>query len=1113
MMSRFRKRQTLPATGGDGSSGAGAGAFGHDRVPSYRSAVGYPSLDDVKITTSFPQRSHTIANNRENSKAESSTAGETESLRSKSSVLVPAPVPVNIDDIWREVRALERHNHGSSRYSKVGRTIEPVIDFLARYAPVVDMMVQGTSTASLVWGSLKGILLVAQTSVMYFQYIDTALVRLGDVLSISKQYEKMFESDDRVKNILKDLYGEIYVFLEKIRVAVSVGSLKIFMKNIRKSFETEFKDNLAHMERYTRLFNDEVTLAHRKRMDLETQNIKSMVGVVAEDNAGIMWRADRKELNDAKEGVLKWLTQVDPREDYYHALKRRASGTGTWLLGSPTFEAWKNYARDSATTFPVAGEITSPTLWIQGRPGTGKTVLSSTTIEHLQKVNDKAVVAFFYCNSGDAQKTSTLNIMGSILAQLVAPMNEYPSEILSAYGAAKKYGRQHISPADNVEVLIRHVLEDTSAAYIVLDGLDECVDPVEVARAFMGIARDCASARLACFSRKIPVISIELEGAVTIELDAASVQPDIDKFLNKSLSNLPGKGTEIQDRAFSKLSNSADGMFLYAALGVQNLTEAVDSQSILEAVSNIPAGLNGVYGQILERMGSQSIRRRVLARKILLWVCFTTRPLSWKELQRALSWDATQNDFVGELRPFKDAVIDLCAPLIEYRPEKDSFHPIHLSVREFLARTHDFSSMSAKATQFLITESHAHHTIAEVTIAALSSSDVMHNVDVDPLLFPLVRYATENWCHHLSSASYDANLCQRFDDFASSELSRSTWILRFLVMNKQSFPLQRIAKYQKEVHDWKHDGASKSAFTAEDLADIQRALIDLDHLPLSNTAETISNFERDLIVRDLARAYTMAGKVDQAIYLFSSALTRTHKSLGRYSLRTTWLLNSLGIMYDQKHLTDLAVQTQLQALAIQERYLPADHLDIALTVNELGRITRHLHHYEESEAYHLRALSILRQALPENDLQIIWTINTLARNYRFQLRYEEALALHRQALEGQISLMGEDHPHPIRTRWDIARILQDQGKYKEALKGMEDVYEARVRVLGVMNPDTLWTMNNIGLLWELLGERGLARECQQRAWIGQKEVLGKEHKHTMWTAAVLERLGADGKGL
>jgi hypothetical protein len=69
------------------------------------------------------------------------------------------------------------------------------------------------------------------------------------------------------------------------------------MKNIRKSFETEFKDNLAHMERYTRLFNDEVTLAHRKRMDLETQNIKSMVGVVAEDNAGILWRADKKDLN------------------------------------------------------------------------------------------------------------------------------------------------------------------------------------------------------------------------------------------------------------------------------------------------------------------------------------------------------------------------------------------------------------------------------------------------------------------------------------------------------------------------------------------------------------------------------------------------------------------------------------------------------------------------------------------------------------------------------------------------------------------------------------------------------------------------------------------------
>ncbi|KAJ8059585.1 hypothetical protein OCU04_011240 [Sclerotinia nivalis] len=1068
-----------------------------ERIPSYRSAD-YPNTqwpEDVKIKAPY--------------------FGTTEELDPGVSMVVVQP-PISIDDIWREVRALERHKFASSRYRKVGKTIEPVIDFLTRFSPVVDMMVQGSSSASLIWGSLKAVLMVAQTSVTYFHYIDNAMLKLSDILSISSQYEKMFGTEVRVRTALSDLYDEIYLFLEKIRKVVSASSFRIFLKNVKKSFDVEFRDNLEYIERCTRVFNDEITLAHRARMDASTKHIQELVGAIALDNADMVNRVDNRDAYDTKDTILKWLTQVDPREDYYRALSRRSPGTGVWIRDDPRFKTWRDCSKSSNDY---------STLWVHGRPGFGKTVLSAVTIEHLEQIKEgkeNCEVAYFYCDYGDIRKRATLDILGSILAQLIMPMQQFPIEVYKAYHRAKKYGRQHVSTADDILSVIKHAVADIPLSYIVLDGIDECSDPTGLTESFADIAKNNSNVKLILFSRNLPTIAIGLEKAAyeMIELEPTLIQPDIDKFLAKSLEKLPGKGTDGPDQAFCKLSNASGGMFLYAALGVQSLAEAIDSKSIIEAIDKIPAGLNAVYGQILERLGLQSIRRRNLARKILLWVCCTTRPLSWKELQCALSWDETNEEFMEDQRPFKDAVLDLCAPLIEYRPGKDTFHPAHLSVREFLCKPNGFDSMSAKATQFLMTESHAHQTIAEVTLASLSLSDVVHKTSVDNLQYPLVRYSTENWCHHLSSASFDERVSRKHDGFVASPLARSTWILRFLVSNKQSFPLQRIAKYQKQVNDWKlqKEGIT-TTFAAEDLADIQRALIGLDQLDLGQ-AECVSNFERDLIVRDLARAFTMVGKVDQAINLFEKALAQGFQGPpSPESVRTTWLLNSLGIMYDQKNLTGLALETQMKALSIQEKYLPSNHLDLALTLNEMGRETRHLERYSESEQYHLRALDILRQSLPETDLQIIWTLNTLARCYRFQGRYSEALNLHQLALKCQIALMGEDHPHPLRTRSDIAKVLKAEGKYKEALEIMEDIYETRVKVLGKDNPDTLWTMNDIGIVWEELGMhigsvegRKKAILWHERALELQERVLGEGHPHAVWSRGALERLREGRKG-
>lgn len=64
---------------------------------------------------------------------------------------------------------------------------------------------------------------------------------------------------------------------------------------MRKSFDAEFKDNLEHIERYTRVFNDEITLAHRARMDISTKKIQELVGTIALDNVDLANRVDVRD--------------------------------------------------------------------------------------------------------------------------------------------------------------------------------------------------------------------------------------------------------------------------------------------------------------------------------------------------------------------------------------------------------------------------------------------------------------------------------------------------------------------------------------------------------------------------------------------------------------------------------------------------------------------------------------------------------------------------------------------------------------------------------------------------------------------------------------------------
>jgi len=165
--------------------------------------------------------------------------------------------------------------------------------------------------------------------------------------------------------------------------------------------------------------------------------------------------------------VHSWLTPPQPSTNHDKALRQRQEGTGVWFLNSEIFQNWK--------------ECKLPILWLHGIPGCGKTILSSTIIEHLQQqpVTEKTyAVVYFYFDFTDAQKQSLESALRSLVYQLSCE-SQHGAEILHMLYKQHGDGKQQPS-TEALRKCLQSLLSIIGHVRIVLDALDESTTRREV---------------------------------------------------------------------------------------------------------------------------------------------------------------------------------------------------------------------------------------------------------------------------------------------------------------------------------------------------------------------------------------------------------------------------------------------------------------------------------------------------------------------------------------------------------------------------------------------------------------------------------------------------------
>lgn len=101
-----------------------------------------------------------------------------------------------------------------------------------------------------------------------------------------------------------------------------------------------------------------------------------------------------------------------------------------------------------------------------------------------------------------------------------------------------------------------------------------------------------------------------------------------------------------------------------ARFHMDSLVTKTKRRDVRNALENLPPELDGIYDQTIERIENQGKDYSDLAKRVLLWVSNTFRPLSPLELQFAIAVQPGMTEILDEDLDEQDLMVSVCAGLL-----------------------------------------------------------------------------------------------------------------------------------------------------------------------------------------------------------------------------------------------------------------------------------------------------------------------------------------------------------------------------------------------------------------------------------------------------------------
>ncbi len=251
-----------------------------------------------------------------------------------------------------------------------------------------------------------------------------------------------------------------------------------------------------------------------------------------------------------------WLSPPDPSTNRNAAKEKRQEGTGNWFVTSTAFLEWKSGLRRH--------------LWLHGLVGCGKTVLTSTILDHLHDARpDSCVCLNFFFDFRARDKQHLDNLLRSLAFQLYSQCPSAQKDLDSLFTSCDNGRKQPAT--ESLSRTVHGMMQHPQKLQIILDALDECDTRAELLDWMKTLAGlDLTHIHLVATSRREEELESSLGGWIhddnKIQIDSDSVNEDIRSYVKARLqrseefqrrwASMPSVLEEIE----SAIRGRADGM-------------------------------------------------------------------------------------------------------------------------------------------------------------------------------------------------------------------------------------------------------------------------------------------------------------------------------------------------------------------------------------------------------------------------------------------------------------------------------------------------------------------------------------------------------------------------
>ena len=346
----------------------------------------------------------------------------------------------------------------------------------------------------------------------------------------------------------------------------------------------------------------------------------------------------------------------------------------------PAFQAWRNSPTDINSRERI--------LWIRGTLGVGKTIMAGYFIELLKCLYPDAIVAYFFCRSGQAGLTKARDIIRTFAYYCIQDDPEARSRLDSL--------RCKELPIDDdvgigflFDKLLREIT--TKEVYIVLDGLDEAdrvsLDTIErpprpEIEILLQHLATLQSARLLFISRGEADVSRIIPNSITKSLGKDDNMKDIDTYVQQTIEGSERLKVHFQNEKidpFKYFHDKANGIFLWVVVVLHQLSQTKSSSTFrkfLNGFSDASGNMERLYSSVLSRIEEED---RKWVHEILKWVVTTKEAIEMNVLKATVEW--CLQDKLPEFQRFLEVE---CGSLLHLIPETFTVTLIHETLHSFL---------------------------------------------------------------------------------------------------------------------------------------------------------------------------------------------------------------------------------------------------------------------------------------------------------------------------------------------------------------------------------------------------------------------------------------------